>query len=67
MRRRSAKLIDGAKQRARRILKETDKRADRLIFVPIIIYAVAFSIYTCYMHYIFKTFAWDLSRAPPRK
>jgi uncharacterized membrane protein len=37
-----------------------EKRADRVILIPIIIYAVFFSGYTCYMHYTFKTYAWDL-------
>lgn len=43
-----------------RFLEETEKHGDRLVLVPIIIYIVAFSGYTCYMHYTFKTYAWDL-------
>lgn len=47
-----------------KILKPTidriEKDGDKLIFLPIIIYVVVFSGYTCYMHYIFKTYAWDL-------
>lgn len=34
--------------------------ADRVIYIPILTYAIFFSIYTCYMHYNFKTYAWDL-------
>jgi uncharacterized membrane protein len=43
-----------------RILERAEKDGDRLIFVPIIVYTLIFSAYTCYMHYTFKTFAWDL-------
>ena len=43
-----------------RILRKVERDADRLIFIPIIVYALFFSAYTCYLHYIFKTYAWDL-------
>src|SRR5271157_130721 len=39
---------------------EIEKKADRIILIPIIIYVVFFSVYTCYKNYIFKTYAWDL-------
>lgn len=44
----------------RSLLNKTEKKADRIILILIIIYGVFFSVYTCYMHYIFKTYAWDL-------
>jgi uncharacterized membrane protein len=60
MRQRFRAVFGRANHYVRRALEETDRRADRLIFVPIIVYTVFFSVYMCYMHYIFKTFAWDL-------
>jgi len=53
-------LCEKAKQRVGPILEKINKHADRMIFLPIAIYTIFFSAYTCYMHYIFKTYAWDL-------
>jgi len=60
MRQRFRAIFGRANHYVRRALEETDRRADKLIFVPIVVYTVFFSVYMCYMHYIFKTFAWDL-------
>lgn len=43
-----------------RLFQWAEKNGDRLVFVPIIVYTIIFSVYTCYMNYVFKTFAWDL-------
>ena len=42
------------------LTERIEKDGDKLIFVPIIIYITIFSAYTCYQHYVFKTYAWDL-------
>ena len=37
-----------------------EKRANRIIVILILFYSIAFSGYTIFMHYAFKTYAWDL-------
>ncbi|MBS7615811.1 DUF2079 domain-containing protein [Candidatus Bathyarchaeota archaeon] len=37
-----------------------ETKADKLIFVLIGVYTLIFSGFTIYMHYAFKTYAWDL-------
>jgi uncharacterized membrane protein len=37
-----------------------EKEADKIIFIPILIYTIFFSIYTINMHHTFRTYAWDL-------
>ena len=37
-----------------------ERKADRLIFVLIAVYALVLSAYTIYMYYGFKTYGWDL-------
>ena len=37
-----------------------EAKADRLILVFIGVYTAVFSCFTTYMHYAFKTYAWDL-------
>ena len=54
------RITDWTKNTVGRILRTVESKADRVIFVPITVYAVFFSAYTCYMQYTFKTFAWDL-------
>ena len=60
MRQRLRAVLAQANCHIKNALKEIEGRADKLIFVPIIVYAVFFSAYMCYMHYVFNTFAWDL-------
>ncbi len=37
-----------------------EKNSDKVVFVFIFFYVVVFSGYTIFMHYVFKTYAWDL-------
>jgi uncharacterized membrane protein len=48
------------KQNLRSLPRLIERDGDRLIFVPILVYTIAFSAYTCFMNYVFKTYAWDL-------
>jgi len=41
-------------------MKFAEAKADRLTLVFIGVYTVVFSCFTTYMHYAFKTYAWDL-------
>jgi len=52
--------LEKAKLYVKSLLMRVEKDADRLILVPIVIYIIFFSAYTCYMHYTFRTYAWDL-------
>jgi uncharacterized membrane protein len=54
------KSLEKLKLYAKSLLVLIEKHADRLILVPILVYTVFFSAYTCYMHYTFRTYAWDL-------
>jgi uncharacterized membrane protein len=56
----AAMVSQKVKQNLRSLLALVERDADRLIFLSILVYIVAFSAYTCYMHYVFKTYAWDL-------
>ncbi|MEM2911358.1 MAG: DUF2079 domain-containing protein [Candidatus Bathyarchaeia archaeon] len=42
------------------IVTFAEAKADRLILVLIGVYTLIFSCFTIYMHYAFKTYAWDL-------
>jgi uncharacterized membrane protein len=54
------KNTEKAKLYVKSLLIRVEKDADKLILVPIVIYTIFFSAYTCYMHYTFRTYAWDL-------
>jgi uncharacterized membrane protein len=54
------KNIEKAKPCVKSLLTRIEKNADKLILVPIVIYTIFFSAYTCYLHYTFRTYAWDL-------
>jgi uncharacterized membrane protein len=54
------KNLEKTKPYVKSLLTRIEKHADRLILVPIVIYTIFFSAYTCYMHYTFRTYAWDL-------
>ena len=54
------RAIAWAKRFTAQTLEKVEKNGDRLIFVPILVYTIVFSAYTCYMNYVFKTYAWDL-------
>ena len=43
-----------------RAINFTERNAGKLIFVLIAAYTLIFSSYTIFMHYAFKTYAWDL-------
>ncbi|MEM3700801.1 MAG: DUF2079 domain-containing protein [Candidatus Bathyarchaeia archaeon] len=43
-----------------KIINFAEAKADKLIIVFIAIYTLVFSSYTIFMHYAFKTYAWDL-------
>lgn len=43
-----------------KIINFAETKADRLILVLIGVYTLIFSCFTIYMHYAFKTYAWDL-------
>ncbi len=60
MERKTRVIFDRVSRSIRGLLKGAEANGDKLVFVPIIVYFVFFSAYTCYMHYTFKTFAWDL-------
>ena len=40
-----------------------ERKPGATVFVLISAYAVVFSGFTIFMHYAFKTYAWDLARA----
>lgn len=44
----------------REAINFAEGKADRLIFLLISVYALAFSVFTVLMYYSFKTYAWDL-------
>ena len=52
--------LEKAKLYVKSLLMRVEKDADKLILVPILVYIIFFSAYTCYMHYTFRTYAWDL-------
>ncbi|MEM1589240.1 MAG: DUF2079 domain-containing protein [Candidatus Bathyarchaeia archaeon] len=43
-----------------RILPCIEEHADVVVWILIVMYTVFFSAYTIYMHYTFRTYAWDL-------
>jgi len=43
-----------------RAINFTERNAGKLVFVLIAAYTLIFSSYTIFMHYAFKTYAWDL-------
>lgn len=52
--------INKTSEQVKKLLAKIEKDADRVIYLPIAAYTLFFSAYTCYMHYTFKTYAWDL-------
>lgn len=43
-----------------RVLNLADRKAEKIILLLVVVYVIVFSGYTVFMHYAFKTYAWDL-------
>ncbi|MEM3550350.1 MAG: DUF2079 domain-containing protein [Candidatus Bathyarchaeia archaeon] len=52
--------IRGLNLYGKKILPYIEEHADTVIWILILMYTIFFSIYTIYMHYTFRTYAWDL-------
>jgi len=53
-------VYDVLRFKLERVMNFAERNAGKLVFVLIAVYTLVFSSYTIFMHYAFKTYAWDL-------
>lgn len=53
-------VYDVLRFKLERVMNFAERNAGKLVFILIAVYTLIFSSYTIFMHYAFKTYAWDL-------
>jgi uncharacterized membrane protein len=57
---RPAQIYESLRFRLKTLANFVEEKAQKIVYIFIGIYTIVFSGYTIFMHYAFKTYAWDL-------